>query len=130
MVGQVEAPIAIGELIDKISILEIKSERLTDQAKLGNVRRELVLLQARRDAALPPSADLEHLAAQLKEVNTRIWDLEDVIRDCERRKDFGKVFLKAARAIYHTNDERAAVKRDINLVFGSAIVEEKSYAAY
>jgi hypothetical protein len=130
MNGQVEAPIAIGELIDKISILEIKQERLKDEAKLANVRLELSLLEQRRDTALPASEQLTRLAAQLKDVNTRIWELEDVIRECERQRDFGDTFIKTARAIYHTNDERAATKREINLAFGSKIVEEKSYAAY
>lgn len=123
-------PVAPGELIDKITILEIKSERMTDSAKLVNVRHELKILreeQVRHIAADPQLASLE---AKLKEVNGRIWDLEDVIRDCERRKDFGDEFLATARKIYRTNDERAALKKDINIYLGSQIVEEKSYSEY
>jgi hypothetical protein len=130
MVQGVETPIAVGELIDKITILEIKSERLTDVAKLRNVRSELDLLRARRDAVLASSGPLSALAARLKDVNIRIWELEDAIRDCERRKDFGDSFVGTARAIYRTNDERAGVKREINELTGSVIVEEKSYTKY
>lgn len=123
-------PVAPGELIDKITILKIKSERMSDAEKLVNVRRELEMLRAeqrRHIAADPQIADMQ---ARLEEVNGRIWDLEDVIRDCERNKDFGEVFLETARKIYRTNDERAAIKKEINLHLGSQIVEEKSYAEY
>jgi hypothetical protein len=130
MVQGVETPIAVGELIDKITILEIKSERLTDPDKLRNVRSELDLLTARRDAALGVPGSLSALTARLKEVNIRIWELEDAIRDCERRRDFGDSFVRTARAIYRTNDERAGVKREINELTGSGIVEEKSYTKY
>jgi hypothetical protein len=130
MVQGVETPIAVGELIDKITILEIKSERLGDPAKLQNVRSELELLRERRDSALEASDILSALTEQLKAVNIRIWELEDAIRECERRKDFGDGFAKTARAIYHTNDERAALKRKINELTGSEIIEEKSYAKY
>lgn len=123
-------PVAPGELIDKITILKIKSERMSDAEKLANVRRELEML---RDVQRRHIADDERIAdmqARLEEVNGRIWDLEDVIRDCERNKDFGEVFLDTARKIYRTNDERAAIKKEINIHFGSQIVEEKSYAEY
>jgi hypothetical protein len=130
MTQSIEIPIATGELIDKITILEIKVERVTDAAKTANVRTELALLRERRDAVLPPDQKLDELARRLKAVNERIWDLEDAIRDCERRGDFGTAFVTAARAIYRTNDERASVKREINVVTGSNLIEEKSYAAY
>jgi hypothetical protein len=128
MIQSIEVPIATGELIDKITILEIKAARLTDAAKSANVRAELTLLCQRRDAGLPSDPALDVLAARLKAVNERIWDLEDEIRECERRQDFGHAFVTVARSIYRTNDERAAVKREINLATGSKLIEEKSYA--
>ena len=130
MTHAVETPVAIGELIDKITILEIKAERFTDAAKRNNVVAELSMLRARRDRAVPQSPRLDALGAQLKAVNERIWELEDSIRDCERRADFGPDFVAVARSIYRTNDERAAVKRQINVALGSDLIEEKSYAAY
>ncbi|MEQ1577064.1 MAG: DUF6165 family protein [Hyphomicrobium sp.] len=126
----IEVPIAPGELVDKISILEIKSERLTDAAKLDNIRRELALLREKEKLHIQASSQMIEFYSSLKEVNGRIWDLEDVIRDCERKSDFGDTFIKTARLIYRTNDERAAVKREINMHLGSKIVEEKSYAKY
>jgi hypothetical protein len=123
----VETPTAIGELIDKITILEIKVERFTDPAKTKNARTELALLSERRDREIPSTNALHTLATELKAVNERIWELEDAVRDCERRSDFGPGFVRIARQIYKTNDERAALKRRINLEFDSAIVEEKSY---
>lgn len=122
--------IAPGELIDKITILEIKSERMTDPAKLKNVRVELDVLAAARDRAIGPSAEMQRLTAALKTVNEALWVIEDDIRECERRQDFGAKFIELARAVYHQNDQRAAVKRNINELLGSRLVEEKSYAAY
>ncbi len=130
MTHAVETPVAIGELIDKITILEIKAERFTDAAKRKNVAAELSMLRARRDQVVPQSPQLDALGALLKAVNERIWELEDSIRDCERRSDFGPDFVAVARSIYRTNDERAAVKRQINVALGSDLIEEKSYAAY
>jgi hypothetical protein len=130
MTHAVETPVAIGELIDKITILEIKVERFTDAAKRKNVVAELSMLRARRDQAVPQSPRLDALGARLKAVNERIWELEDSIRDCERRADFGPAFVAVARSIYRTNDERAAVKRRINVALGSDLIEEKSYAPY
>lgn len=126
----VETPIAIGELIDKITILEIKAERFTDAAKIKNVQTELTLLKNRCEQVIPASATLDSLAVHLKAVNEQLWELEDAIRDCERQTDFGPDFVALARGIYHTNDERAAVKRQINITFGSDLIEEKSYAPY
>jgi post-segregation antitoxin (ccd killing protein) len=122
--------IAPGELIDKITILEIKSERISDPAKLANVRVELDVLEAARDAAMPGSSALDELTAQLKAVNAALWDIEDGIRDCERAKEFGPQFIELARSVYHSNDRRAALKRQVNELLGSKLVEEKSYAAY
>lgn len=123
-------PVSPGELVDKITILEIKSERMSDPEKLANVRRELEILRVEQARHIPASEAIRDMTARLKEVNDRIWVLEDVIRDCERNKNFGAVFLDTARKIYQTNDERAAVKKEINIHLGSTIIEEKSYSAY
>jgi len=123
-------PVSWGEVIDKITILEIKAERLTDAAKLANVTKELDELAAVREREFPGHAGLAQLAAELKAINEKLWVIEDDIRDCERVKDFGPTFVELARAVYFTNDERAAVKRKVNDLLGSALVEEKSYAPY
>ena len=128
--ASVTIEIAPGELIDKITILEIKSERIADPAKLANVRVELETLTARRSAALPTSDELDGLGAELKVVNERLWVIEDEIRDCERASDFGPRFVELARAVYRTNDIRADLKRQINTLLGSRLVEEKSYQPY
>jgi len=123
-------PISPGELLDKITILRIKSARMTDAVKLQNVRLELSLLeQTWRDsgAAIPEvSAD----EAALQRVNEELWDIEDRIRDKERAKEFDAVFIELARAVYVTNDERARFKKNINVTLGSRLVEEKSYQPY
>jgi chaperonin cofactor prefoldin len=126
----VSVNVAPGELIDKITILEIKLERIEDETKLANVRLEYDTLNAARDEAIPKSEELDQLSAELKKINEALWEIEDDIRDCERAKDFGDGFIKLARAVYVTNDKRMAVKRQINDLLGSALVEEKSYAAY
>ena len=126
----VNVEIAPGELIDKITILEIKTERITDAAKLANVQIELATLEQARDAALTLSPELDDLTKRLKAINEHLWDIEDDIRDCERAKDFGEKFVELARAVYKSNDQRAALKRDINLLLGSHLVEEKSYSDY
>ena len=130
MTGTVTIEIAPGELIDKITILEIKSERIPDADKLENVRVELETLAAARDAALPASDELDRLTAELKRVNEALWVIEDDIRDCERTGDFGERFVELARSVYRTNDVRADLKRQINLALGSRLVEEKSYQPY
>jgi predicted 2-oxoglutarate/Fe(II)-dependent dioxygenase YbiX len=119
-------PVSIGELIDKITILQIKAERIGDATKRANVLRELDALQAVRDALVcPPSPpDLER---DLVATNAARWDIEDRIRACERGRDFGAGFVKLARSVYQLNDQRAALKRQINVMTGSSIVEEKSY---
>jgi hypothetical protein len=130
MTLSITVEIAPGELIDKITILEIKTERMSDQAKLANVRIELDTLAKSRDAAIGKSAEMDRLSAELKKINEELWVIEDDIRDCERAKDFGAKFVELARAVYFTNDRRAQVKRQINELLGSRLVEEKSYAAY
>lgn len=126
----VTVEISPGELIDKITILEIKIERIKDAAKLANVRADWETLTAARDGAIGPSADLDRLTAELKEINARLWDIEDRIRDCERAKDFGARFVELARGVYRNNDRRSEIKRAINELLGSRLMEEKSYAAY
>ena len=124
------APISAGELIDKITILRVKATRIGDAAKEANVKAELALLEETAARELPPSPELEGLVAQLTEVNAALWDIEDGKRDCERRQDFGPDFVALARRVYIDNDRRAAVKRQINTLVGSELVEEKSYKPY
>jgi hypothetical protein len=128
-ISSVLVEVSPGELVDRITILEIKLGRLSDSGALANVRREYDSL-AREQARLPESADLARLTADLKAVNETLWGIEDDIRGCERAKDFGPKFVELARAVYRTNDRRAALKRQINLLLGSQIVEEKSYTTY
>jgi hypothetical protein len=124
------APVSAGELIDKITILRVKASRIGDPAKEANVRIELALLEETAARELPSSAELEGLVAQLTEINAALWDIEDGKRDCERRQDFGPDFVTLARRVYIDNDRRAAVKRQINALAGSEIIEEKSYKPY
>ena len=127
---QIFTEIGSGELIDKITILEIKSERIADEAKLVNVRTELKVLSATRDEALQNVDGLEALAIELRQVNEALWEIEDDIRACEAVDDFGQKFIDLARAVYITNDKRAALKKQINLLTGANIVEEKSYTEF
>lgn len=120
-------PIAPGELIDKLTILQLKSENITDPEKLAHVRHEFDALQGVADSALPPSDALQQLWQRLYQINADLWVIEDDIREFEGRGDFGPGFVALARSVYVTNDERAAIKKEINLLLGSAIVEEKSY---
>ena len=124
------APVSAGELVDKITILRIKAERIGDAAKEANVRKELGLLAAIAAEALPASAEIDALTAELTAINAALWDIEDGKRDCERRQDFGDRFVRLARDVYIENDRRAAVKRRINAAAGSELVEEKSYKPY
>jgi len=123
-------PISPGELIDKITILEIKSQRMTDAAKLHNVRTELALLMDTWNASAWSATDISAEWAGLRDVNGKLWDIEDRIRDHERDGRFDGEFVELARAVYFTNDERAAIKKRINTKLGSLLVEEKSYADY
>jgi len=130
LAASISVEVSAGELIDKITILEIKLERIKDSSKLENVKREYETLTASRDGALETSGELNGLTAKLKAVNERLWEIEDDIRQCERDKDFGEKFVELARAVYVTNDDRSRLKREINELLGSALIEEKSYAAY
>ena len=123
-------PVSFGELLDKIAILQIKSERMSDPAKLANVRKELSALEHSWMQHPAAGGDIAQLRAQLKAVNERLWDIEDEIRDCENAGDFGEKFISLARSVYITNDRRAALKREVNSTLGSGLVEEKSYQAY
>jgi hypothetical protein len=123
-------PISPGELVDKITILEIKSQRMTDAVKLGNVRTELELLTATWRSSPYAAGDVDADWRALRAVNEQLWDIEDRIRDKERDAAFDKDFIELARAVYVTNDERATIKKRINTRLGSTLVEEKSYAEY
>jgi len=130
MSSDILVPISPGELVDKITILQIKSDRMTDAAKVANVRTELGLLQSTWQSSAHAQVDVQHEWGELRRINEALWDIEDKIRDKERDQQFDKEFIELARAVYVTNDERAAVKRTINTKLGSRIVEEKSYAKY
>jgi Family of unknown function (DUF6165) len=122
-------PISAGELMDKITILEIKSERIKNPSQLENVLRELGALRAiRLDGA--DRAKLDKLCTELKQVNATLWDVEDAIRECDARNDFGSSFIELARTVYRLNDERARLKKAISLASGSRILEEKSYKSF
>ncbi len=126
----ISTPVSFGELIDKITILEIKSEQIRDAAKLANVRAELDMLNATWAQNLASRTDILAERAELKRINQSLWDIEDEIRLKEKAQDFDTRFIELARAVYFTNDKRAAVKRAINLKLGSQLVEEKSYQDY
>jgi hypothetical protein len=130
MTAEIKVPISPGELIDKLTILEIKAANISDAAKLANVNVELKLLQETWRSSAYASADINTEWKQLRDINKRLWDIEDKIRDQERERRFDQQFIDLARAVYFTNDERAAVKKQINTKLGSKIVEEKSYAKY
>ena len=123
-------PVSWGELLDKISILQIKSERMEDGRKKENVGHELALLEEVRDRQLPAGVELTELLVGLRRANEQLWEIEDRIRVCEKNQQFDQVFIELARSVYTTNDRRAALKYRINILLGSAIVEEKAYAPY
>lgn len=127
---QLMTPVSPGELLDKLTILEIKAERIDDAEKLANVGHERQLLEEVWRRSELENEEAVRLRAELKAVNERLWDIEDSIRDEERAGRFGERFIELARAVYVTNDERAAIKKAINLELGSKIVEEKSYSKY
>jgi Family of unknown function (DUF6165) len=120
------APLSWGELIDKITILEIKSARIRAAAKLANVRAELELLRAIAETALSDPA-IKVLMSNIHAINQALWDIEDSIREKEGRREFDEGFIQLARSVYATNDERARLKRRINIALGSQLIEEKSY---
>ena len=128
--ASVTAEVSPGELIDKITILEIKAERIADAGKLPAVRYALDRLAATRDQALPAGVERDRLTAELKRVNEALWEIEDAIRDCERAQDFGPRFVELARSVYRTNDRRAELKRALDELYGSAMTEVKSYKPY
>jgi hypothetical protein len=128
--SEILVPVSFGELLDKIAILQIKSERMRDPAKLVNVRNELAALERTWAAHAASRADITSLRARLKAVNECLWVIEDDIRDKEAAQTFDARFIELARSVYFQNDERARLKKEINLALGSSYVEEKSYADY
>ncbi|HYW02587.1 MAG TPA: DUF6165 family protein [Gammaproteobacteria bacterium] len=126
----ITVPVSAGELIDKITILEIKSERIADPAKLANIRRELSLLEETWRGAAGGGPDISDLWTALREVNEQLWDIEDRIRAKESEGVFDDEFIELARSVYLRNDRRAGLKRELNLRVGSELVEEKSYTRY
>jgi len=125
----INTPISLGELVDKISILMIKKKNISDSIKLQHVNKELEFLQKILKKYI--SADeINEFLLKLVNINSKLWDIEDDIRECERKKLFDQTFIDLARSVYFTNDERAKVKNDINKTFGSELVEVKSYEEY
>jgi prefoldin subunit 5 len=127
---EILVPISPGELLDKITILEIKSERIDDPDQVANVRHELGLLSQVWSDSVEEDQTISDLHQQLKAINEELWEIEDDIRDEERNDRFDERFIELARAVYVTNDKRAQAKKDVNLDLGSEIVEEKSYKDY
>ena len=131
----IQVPISIGELLDKLTILDIKMSRITCPDKLSNVALELALLSNIYEETVstcfdPVRQELNSLRESLHSVNSKLWDIEDQVRECERQQDFGRDFVVAARNVYIYNDNRSDIKRKINTICGSKIIEEKSYASY
>lgn len=123
-------PISPGEVVDRLTILEIKSQRIADKSKLTNIRHELDELTEVAKTTIPDTEDMRALRTELRAVNEKLWVIEDDIRECERKRDFGDNFIALARAVYKTNDRRADLKRKINEALGSDLIDEKSYAPY
>jgi len=124
---EILAPISLGELIDKITILQIKAQNMKGKS-LDNVRNELLALESTLNQL---QLDIDfNLIVRLKEVNTKLWDIEDAIRNEERKKSFGDSFIQLARSVYQQNDIRASIKKEINTRYGSPFIEEKSYQEY
>ena len=130
MMSLIKIPVSYGELIDKITILEIKSSRIDDPRKLINIRHELALLTDTWEKSSAPRHEITEHRARLREINEKLWDIEDQIRLQESIKKFDERFIKLARDVYFTNDIRAQIKKAINLALGSELVEEKSYQDY
>lgn len=128
--GSLMIEVGAGELIDKITILKIKTDRMTDPAKLRNVKHELDVLSRARAENLHQSTELDRLEDELRKVNEALWVIEDDIRACEAARDFGPKFIELARSVYIQNDRRALIKKAINELCGSSIVEEKSYTDF
>ena len=128
--NEILIPISPGELLDKITILQIKSERIFDATKVANVRTELGMLEQVWSDTVEDDDPIRALSSELKSINEALWEIEDDIRDEERNQRFGDRFIELARAVYVTNDERANAKKKVNLHLNSSIVEEKSYQDY
>ena len=126
----IQVPVSPGEVLDKITILEIKSERISEVGKLANVKRELELLQAAWQQSVEEDETVRRIHDELKTINEALWEIEDDIRDKERAREFDRVFIGLARSVYVTNDQRANAKKELNVYLGSEIVEEKSYQDY
>ncbi|MGD8347559.1 MAG: DUF6165 family protein [Lysobacterales bacterium] len=126
----IKVPVSPGEVLDKITILEIKSERMSDPEKVANVRIELELLRETWAESIQDDGVIQGLHAELKSINEALWEIEDAIRDKERAKEFDSDFIELARSVYFTNDRRSEVKKKLNLHLGSQIIEEKSYQDY
>lgn len=126
----IQVPVSPGEVLDKITILEIKSERISDPGKLANVRRELALLRHTWRQSVEQDETVIRIHAQLKTINETLWEIEDDIRDKERAREFDQRFVELARSVYVTNDQRANAKKELNIYLGSEIIEEKSYQDY
>jgi len=126
----IHVPVSPGEVLDKITILEIKSERMDDPVKVANVRIELALLEETWAQSVTSDPVIQDLHDQLKQINEALWEIEDDIRDKERVKEFDQQFIDLARNVYFTNDRRSEVKKQLNLHLGSQIIEEKSYQDY
>ncbi|MFT5396097.1 MAG: putative nucleic acid-binding Zn-ribbon protein [Gammaproteobacteria bacterium] len=126
----IQIDISVGELIDKITILQIKSERISDDAKLKNINKELGVLQTQWSSSSYKNNDLDKNTNDLKKVNEKLWEIEDKIRIKESQQCFDNEFIELARSVYFINDERAELKRKLNSQTGSALVEEKSYSNY
>lgn len=127
---RITVEISPGELLDKLTILEIKEDRIDDSLKLENIRRERATLAAAASSHIDLADGIAELKDQLKSVNEQLWLIEDKIRICEHSQDFGQSFIALARSVYVTNDRRAALKKRINDILGSDIAEEKSYVDY
>jgi len=123
-------PVSPGEVLDKITILEIKSERMDDHGKVANVKRELELLLGTWRQSVDDDDTVRRIHAELKSINEALWEIEDDIRDKERAREFDARFIELARSVYVTNDQRANAKKELNVYLGSEIVEEKSYQDY
>lgn len=126
----ISVEVSYGEMLDKISILEIKLEKVSNPGQRENISRELGILSEARDQGLSGGLDFSEIYSSLKNVNLRLWQIEDDIRDCERRQDFGPDFVLLARSVYKVNDHRAALKRELNELLGSPLIEEKLYQDY
>jgi hypothetical protein len=127
---QLQVPVSVGEVLDKITILQIKLAHISNAAKRVNIQNELDVLLPLASGDEFTTEQMLGLMAELKEINEALWDIEDDIREKEAAKSFDAEFIRLARAVYVTNDKRAEIKRRINLVTGSALIEEKSYEAY